>query len=34
MTEQNANVLEVLISQMSEYRNINPVFGKPLGVLG
>ena len=34
MPEQDANVLEVLIGQMWEYRNINSVLGKALGVLG
>jgi len=31
---QDADIFEVLISQMRECRNINPVFGKALGVLG
>jgi hypothetical protein len=34
MPEQDANVLEVLISQMRECRNTNPVLGKALRVLG
>ena len=34
MPEQDADIFEVLISQMRECRNINPVLGKPLSVLG
>ena len=34
MPEQHADVLEVLIGQMTECRETNPVFGKALGVLG
>ena len=34
MAEQDANVLEVLIGQMGECRDINPVLSKTLGVLG
>jgi hypothetical protein len=32
--EQDADVLEVLIGKMGKYREINPVFGKALCVLG
>ena len=32
--EQNAAVFEVLIGQMAEYRDIDPILGKALGVLG
>ncbi len=34
MPERHANVLEVLIGQMAQYRDINFVLGKALGVLG
>ena len=34
MPEQHADVLEVLIRQMTEGRETNSVFGKTLGVLG
>ena len=34
MPEQDADVLEVLIGQMAEYRDIDLVLGKALGVLG
>src|SRR6516164_956408 len=34
MPKRNADVLEVLIGQMSEYRNIYFVIGKTLHVLG
>jgi hypothetical protein len=34
MPEEDANILEVLISQMGKCRNTNPVFGKTLSVLG
>jgi hypothetical protein len=34
MPEQHADVLEILIRQMAQYRDIDPVFGKALGVLG
>jgi hypothetical protein len=34
MPEQNADVLEILIGQMAECRDIDPVLGKALGVLG
>jgi hypothetical protein len=34
MPEQDADVLEVLIGQMGNCRDINPVFSKTLGVLG
>jgi len=32
--KQDADIFEVLISQMGERRNINPVFSKTLGILG
>jgi hypothetical protein len=32
--EQDADVLEVLIGQMGQRRDLNPVFSKTLGVLG
>ena len=34
MPEQNADVLEILIGQMAECRDIDPVLGEALGVLG
>ena len=34
MPQQDADVLKVLIGQMWECRDINPVFGKTLAVLG
>jgi hypothetical protein len=34
MPKQDADIFEVLIRQMRERRNINPVLGKALGVLG
>src|SRR5262249_18711498 len=34
MPEQNADVLEVLIGQMAECCETNPVFSKTLGVIG
>ena len=34
MPERHANVLEVLIGQMAQYRDIDLVLGKALGVLG
>jgi hypothetical protein len=34
MSEQDANVVEVLIGQMAEYRDIDSVLGETLGVLG
>ena len=34
MPEQDADVLEILIGQMAEYRDIDSVLGKPLGILG
>jgi len=34
MPKQDADFLEVLIGQMAECRNANPVFGKALSVLG
>jgi hypothetical protein len=34
MPEQDANVLEVLIGEMAERSDTNPVFSKALGVLG
>src|SRR5215831_12367694 len=34
MPKQNADFLEVLIGQMGECRDINPVFSETLGVLG
>jgi hypothetical protein len=34
MPEQDADVFQVLIRQMREYREINSILGKPLGVLG
>ena len=34
MPEQDADIFEVLISQMRECRNINPILGKTLRVLG
>ena len=34
MPEQHADVLEVLIGQMRNLRETNPVFSKALGVLG
>jgi hypothetical protein len=34
MPEQHADVLEILIGQIAQYRNIDPVFSKALGVLG
>jgi hypothetical protein len=33
MPEWNTDVLEVLVSQMGEYRDVNFIFGKTLGVL-
>jgi hypothetical protein len=34
MPKQDADIFEVLISQMGESRNINPVLSKAFGVLG
>ena len=34
MPKQDADIFEVVISQMRECRNTNPVLGKALGVLG
>jgi hypothetical protein len=34
MPKQDADIFEILISQMGECRNINPVLGKTLGILG
>ena len=34
MPEQDADVLEILIGQMAENRDIDPVLGKALRVLG
>ena len=34
MPEQDADIFEVLISQMRECRNINPVLGNALRILG
>ena len=34
MPDRHANVVEVLIGQMAQHRDINIVLGKPLDVLG
>jgi hypothetical protein len=34
MPEWDADVFEILIGQMAKYRDIDPVLGKGLGVLG
>jgi hypothetical protein len=34
MAEQDAHILEVLVSQMRQYRDIDAVLGETLGVLG